>query len=270
MSIYAQDTTPVGNSLNRLWRTFGFTISYPFFAAGCVLLALAAPLSGISVDKPQQRVRRMRLWAHSLARGYLNLVTFMGLVRVDWPDQHELPPGLIVANHPSLVDAVWILASQRDIALVLKGDLERFKVVRYLVARLGYVSNSDPEKLLDEGVELLRQGERLLVFPEATRSEPGQLLRFRLGAAELAIRAQVAVHPIVIFKHGEYLSKSCPWYAFPNDKLRWRMRHAKSIDANLTTPPRQARRELNGVLQEFFRGQLAEPVVALNSGEKEN
>ena len=246
-------------SIGRLLRPIGFTISYPIFALSCCLLALAAPVVVLVSADQRERARKMRLGAMLVARGYLQLCRGLGLISVNYVNPVELPAGLIVANHPSLVDAIWILATQPDLCCVLKGDLQRFKVLQLLVQQLGWVSNRDPEQLLREGCERLRAGETLLVFPEGTRTLPGQPVKFRLGAAELALRSGVPVHPIVIHKHGRYLSKSSPWYDFPADKIRWSVEFAPTLSlTDASQDIRVRRRQLTADLQHFFRKALRE------------
>lgn len=47
-------------------------------------------------------------------------------------------------------------------------------------------------------LRLLRQGERVVVFPEGERTRTGELLPFREGATRLAIAAGVPIYPIRI------------------------------------------------------------------------
>ncbi|MEQ8692037.1 MAG: lysophospholipid acyltransferase family protein [Pseudomonadales bacterium] len=254
------------NQLVVVIRTLGFCLGYPAFALGCLLLALYGPLSKLGSQDDRRRVIRMRLVAHRLAHHYLRLLMLLRIVQVSWDQPRVLPAGMIIANHPSLIDVIWILSTQPDITLVLKSDLERFAILRYLAHRLDYISNSDPEALLQAGTAKLKAGETLLVFPEATRTKPDEPVKFRLGAAEMAIRAGVPIHPIIIHKQGRYLSKSCPWYEFPEEKLYWRIEHADTIPAVATTAPRQARRTLTARLQQDYRTRLGQSNGCTSSG----
>jgi 1-acyl-sn-glycerol-3-phosphate acyltransferase len=242
--------------LYRTYLTVGFSLGYVWFALGCCgLMAAAAWLHWREPDRIS-RVTRLRRMTSRLCRWYLGYHSRLGLVQVDFEQQRLLGPGVILANHPSLVDALWILATQPHVCCVMKADLQRSWLFRYLVEQLNYVSNRDPEQLLEEGKSRLLAGQTLLVFPEATRTVPGTLPQFRLGAAELLVRSGAPVHPIIIHKRDSYLSKTRPWYHLPKQKIHWRIEFAPSLQPTITDAPRLARRRITAALQQYFHGRL--------------
>jgi len=246
----------------------GIMSAYVMFAAGCLAIAACATWGRLAHKEHRRRVDRMRTIAHRIAQLYLGYCRRIGMVDVQYRGAAARPAGLIVANHPSLVDAIWLIATQPHVCCVLKGDLERLWLFRYLAAQLDYVSNRDPERLLEEGCKRLQQGETLLVFPEATRTPPGRLPEFRLGAAELAVRANAPIHPVVLHKSDSYLSKARPWYKFPRKPMDWRIVFADTIPAAHTGDPRHTRRRLTADLQAFFHRELA--TVAQRTDGTEN
>ncbi len=146
---------------------------------------------------------------------------------------------LVIANHPSLIDVLLISAALPDMCCVLKGNLHYNPLFTLLIRHLDYLPNSDPEKMLAEGCARLQAGERLLIFPEGTRSKPLRSthleashlevsrarppLAFRFGAAELARRSGANALPVVIHYNDEYLSKGYPWYRLPPNIMRFRL-----------------------------------------------
>lgn len=250
--------------LYRGYQVTAYSLAYVLFALGCCILMAAAVWLQWRVPEGHTRVTRLRRIASRLCRWYLQYQSLLGLICVDFKHQRLLGPGLIVANHPSLVDALWILATQPHVCCVMKADLQRSWLFRYLVEQLNYVSNRDPEQLLEEGKSRLLAGETLLVFPEATRTAPGTLPKFRLGAAELLVRSGAPVHPIIIHKRGSYLSKTRAWYQFPNQKIYWRIEFAPSLQPSLADSPRLARRRITEALQQYFHGRLQGHNVAPN------
>jgi 1-acyl-sn-glycerol-3-phosphate acyltransferase len=50
--------------------------------------------------------------------------------------------------------------------------------------------------LLTQGVERIKEGNSVIVFPEGTRSSPGMIRRFSRGGAKLAVAAGVPIVPI--------------------------------------------------------------------------
>ncbi len=247
---------------SRLLSPPVFTMAYVLFAMGCCATMAFAAWLQYREREAAARITRLRAFVSRLCRWYLEYHSFLGVVSIAFLHQRRLGPGLIVANHPSLVDALWILATQPHACCVLKGDLQNSWLFRYLVTELNYVSNSDPERLLAEGSERLRNGETLLVFPEATRTEPRALPEFRLGAAELVVRTGACVHPVVIFKTGSYLSKSRAWYKFPRRVVHWWIGFSPSTRFEIGESPRQARRQITTDLQRYFHQRLRAGVVA--------
>ena len=261
---------PPASALRTIYLAAGFTLGWVLFAVGCaMLMALAGWLRWREVH-PKQHVRRLRQAASRLCRWYLQYHTRMHIISVEYRHTRELGPGLIVANHPSLVDALWLLATQPNVCCVLKSDLQRSPLLRYLVQSLDYVSNHDPEQLLAEGCQRLQAGETLLVFPEATRTAPGRLPEFRLGAAELLVRSGATLYPVIIFKAGAYLSKSRAWHEFPKRPEHWLIEFDPPLAPDCSGDPRQARRRITSQLQLYFHQRLSadtEAAAVARTGE---
>ncbi len=247
---------PAGAAVNQAWRTLSGSLCWLTFGLGCLLLAAAAPLVRLSSLQGDKQTRRLRLCAHHLSRLWMQFCRLVGSIDVCVVQSHPPGNGLLVANHPSLLDAIWVIGQHRNLCCIIKGDLQRISVFRYLIRQLGYVSNQDPELLLQESCNRLRQGETLLVFPEATRTPVGELPRFFPGSAELAVRTGVTVQPIVIHKPGAYLSKGYPWYQFPDATLRPLLEFCAPLPLPSGTSRRQARRALTAELQRFFHHRL--------------
>ncbi|MEM6999514.1 MAG: lysophospholipid acyltransferase family protein [Pseudomonadota bacterium] len=252
--------------LYRLYLAVGVALAYPLFAIGCLgllILSLAMRLLGRPVP---QRTRLLRASFSGLCRGYMGYAHLFNLARVRYHHVQPLDSGLIVANHPSLIDVLWLLAAYPQVCCVVKAEIEHNWLLRGLARDLDYVSNRDPEQLLAEGTERLRRGELLLVFPEATRTVPGCLPSFRLGAAELLLRAEVAAHPVVLAKQDPYLSKAMPWYAFPTVPMEWDIVQGPALgpwradqsDATRSAAQRarSTRRQMNAELEQHFHTEL--------------
>ncbi len=237
---------------------------YVVFALGCVLLIGLLPFAHLFIRDKDRRIAWLRRLVHHCARIWLaaskalrvtDFETFAPL-----PAKPDKTPELVIANHPTLVDAFFILAVIPDLCCVLKSDLNHKPIFALLIRNLNYLSNNDPESLLREGEARLRNGERLLIFPEGTRTEPGQKVQFLLGAAELALRSGARIVPIIMHYRGEYLSKSRAWYQLPPHKLIFRL----TLGATIWPPvaqidrnsdyrgARRARRELNKQLETFY------------------
>ncbi|MEM1231034.1 MAG: lysophospholipid acyltransferase family protein [Pseudomonadota bacterium] len=200
-------------------------VFYPLFGIGCLWLLLLLALSAARREARGQQIRRLRAEASRISAAWLRLGARLGLLQHDVRSSAEpLAPGtIVIANHPSLVDVVFVLAELPQLCCVLKSDLRRVPVLGRLVRALNYLSNEDPERLLAEGEARLRAGESLLIFPEGTRTKGAPALSFKLAAIELALRTGATVQPVVIHYHGRYLSGLGRWYEMPVKRLHYRV-----------------------------------------------
>ena len=113
------------------------------------------------------------------------------------------PPYVIVANHQSTFETITFQAIFPPFAWVLKESLTRGLVIGNALSRLGPIAirRDAPvralKQVLREGELRLKAGICVLVFPEGTRFEPGDLGQIAGSAAALARRARVPIVPVV-------------------------------------------------------------------------
>ncbi|MEM6296751.1 MAG: AMP-binding protein [Myxococcota bacterium] len=118
----------------------------------------------------------------------------------------HIPSGaaLLVANHSGYLDfLICTAALPKDIRFVIKGEMRDNPVVGPILEKMGHVfidRHSTARSLsdLDEVVQLLRDGERVVVFPEGTFNAEVGMRSFKLGAFQLAARTQTPIVPIAI------------------------------------------------------------------------
>lgn len=230
----------------RLWQHIVAPLSYPVFALGSVVLLALVPISALVFRDHKRRTRWLRGALHQGAQLWVSLTQLLRIIHVEIDDrrvpssgperadEQKDTPMLVIANHPSLIDVLLISAALPDLCCVLKGNLHYNPLFTLLIQHLDYLPNSDPEKMLAEGSARLQAGERLLIFPEGTRTKAVTSthltaararppLAFRFGAAELARRSGANALPVVIHYNDEYLSKGYPWYRLPPNIMRFRL-----------------------------------------------
>ena len=160
-------------------------------------------------------------------RVYLRLLQAVGACRFDLDALEALRgagPLVIAPNHPSLIDAVMVLARAPQTACVLKSPL--FDSILFGAgARLArYIRNDPPMDMVRRSVKELRRGGQLLLFPEGTRTTRAPLNAIRGAIALIARQANVPVQTVLIEADSAFLGKGWPLTRRPQLPLRYRVR----------------------------------------------
>ena len=136
----------------------------------------------------------------------------------------EGQPLILVANHPSLLDAVLICSRLPNAVCIMKAALMRNPLFGAGARLAGYVVADSPFLLLRHGIDELAAGATLLVFPESTRSRTPPVSPCAATAGVLSARSGVAVQVLLIDMSPWYLGKGWPIWRAPHLPLRVRMR----------------------------------------------
>jgi len=204
--------------LDRGWRLVGTAVSFAAFGIGAMIGLIFVPLLVIAIRDKKRRHQVARSLVH---RGYAILVAIMRGVGVltyevsGLNNARDLNSCLIVANHPSLIGVVFLLSTFPQANCVVKSSFWRHPVTAATVKTADYIPNDDPVQVMQECISRLRQGVRLVLFPEGTRTRPGKGPQFGRAAATIALRAGVPVLPVRISCQPTTLTKSEPWYRIP-------------------------------------------------------
>ena len=207
-------------SLNYLWRLFVTGISFAAFAiGGGVLSGLALPLVAIFCrDRATRRRRARRVVGYMFGR-LIRFLRFTGTMRLSLSGIEKLaahPGALILANHPTLIDVVILLWQFPAAGCVVKSALWKNPFYWGVVRLAGYIDNTSPESLIEACAERLNTGESILIFPEGTRTRPGEGMQFLRGASYVALKNGRPVIPVIITCNPPTLSKGAPWYRIPS------------------------------------------------------
>lgn len=126
---------------------------------------------------------------------------------------------MLAANHPTFLDYVLIASQLPEVDCIIKSGLERNFFLSSMIGTADYLINSRHEELLPLSSQRLQSGECILIFPESTRTVPGQELRLRRGCAQIALRCRCDVRLIRIRCSEPYLVKNMKWYNLPRRRL---------------------------------------------------
>jgi 1-acyl-sn-glycerol-3-phosphate acyltransferase len=120
--------------------------------------------------------------------------------------EENLPEGncVFVSNHQGNFD-VLILAGyiHKHTGFIAKKELESFPLVSYWMKQQHsiFMDREDPRdsvRSILEGVQNLKKGYCMAIYPEGTRSKGPEMGEFKKGAMKLALKAGVPIVPITI------------------------------------------------------------------------
>ena len=249
-----------------LWRLFGTALSFAVFGIGGLVYGLLIfPLIFVfNRDRESRRVFARRL----IGKGFGAFIALMKAVnvvdiRIEGSEHiNDQRRQLIIANHPTLIDVVILISLFPQANCVIKEAVTRNPFMRSTVKAADYISNSEPEELLESCVGYLGNGKSLLLFPEGTRTRHQEPIDFKAGAATVAARTEVDILPIAIECEPLYLSKQLPWHYVPRTVPTFTIRVLPPRRATDLVPAeadeRQYRHALNDALLDLIQSELAD------------
>jgi 1-acyl-sn-glycerol-3-phosphate acyltransferase len=116
-------------------------------------------------------------------------------------------PYVVVANHESFVDILLISHLPWEMKWLSKEDFFRFPFVGWMMRLAGDIKiirgqRDSVDDALEQCKDRLRKKVSVMVFPEGTRSQTGELGKFKSGAFRVAIETGCPVLPLAV--HGAY------------------------------------------------------------------
>ncbi len=122
-------------------------------------------------------------------------------------------PYVVVSNHESFVDILLISHLPTEMKWMSKVEMMKIPLVGWMMrwARdipLDRDSATSGARALAESRERLDQRVSVMIFPEGTRSKTGELRKFKAGAFNLAIEAQVPILPLAVYGTRDALRKN--------------------------------------------------------------
>lgn len=246
------------NRIDRAWRLLATGLSFSLFGIGGIILwFIVFPLLNVIPGDPKQKRLRSQKCVHYSFFLFIGFMHRTGVMTYEINGLEKLnrPGQLILANHPTLVDIVFLISRIPAGNCIVKDQLWHNPFTRGAIVNAGYISNGDPVKMIDDCVACLRQGGCLVIFPEGTRSVPGKPYRFLRGAAAIAVKANAIVTPVVLTCRPSTLTKAEQWYQIPERRFHLAMHIGEDIplDPYLAIKPETvAIRRFNRFLQDYF------------------
>ncbi|MCS0587750.1 lysophospholipid acyltransferase family protein [Massilia norwichensis] len=241
------------------WRVLATGLSFMLFGLGGLLLrVLVFPLLALCLREPRTRVRAARAVIRLSFRTFVGIMRGLGVLRyeVRGLDKLDREGQLILANHPTLIDTVFLIAFVPNADCIVKGGLWNNPFTRGPVRAAGYICNDRGPELVEDCIASLGAGGNLIVFPEGTRTPRCGTMELKRGAANIAVRGTRAVTPVRISCEPPTLGKGEKWWHVPPRQASFRIEVGDDIGIERFTGPGVtdvlAARRLTEYLQHYF------------------
>lgn len=252
---------------SRSWRLLGTAIAFGAFGAGAGIFSFTLfPILYFLPINSRRKHAYTRKLIGFVFRHYLWMLKFLGLITYEFHSIEKLriPNQLFIANHPSLLDVVFIISLTGDANCVVKSSLWRNPFTAMGVRAAGYISNTD-ENMFQDCMKCLVEGQSLIIFPEGTRTRPGEPLKFHRGPSNIALSSHKAITPVTIRCEPATLLKNQQWYKIPAQPSHYTFKACATIDTTVYMANGQlqsaAARQLTRDLVNFFTTQTCQLTV---------
>jgi 1-acyl-sn-glycerol-3-phosphate acyltransferase len=245
-----------------LWRLCVTAFSFFSFGVGAVIVGtVLLPIVKLLPAAKEVKRRRARALMSASLRMFIGFMHLARGLTYEFHGHERLgrPGQLVVPNHPTLIDVVFLLAFMPGATCVVKQGLWRNPLTRWAVTLVEFIPNDNAAGMIERAARSLQEQQTLIFFPEGTRTRPNQPMVFHRGAANVALRAAAVVTPVYIRCEPTTLTKSEPWYRIPARRPHFSLWVGDDLDLSpyRQAPLPQGSRALNEYLHQHFQQELA-------------
>lgn len=210
-------------SINYIYRAIVTYIAYALFGIGAVGLSFVIfPLILVFVKNPISKKKAIRGSIHYAFKLFISFLNTTRIARVVVINAHKIKEDngcIIIANHPTLIDVVALIAVYKNSTCIVKHTLLKNWFIKKIVIAAQYIPNDSSELLISKVVESFLNNDNLIIFPEGTRTTFNKEPVFQRGASHLALQTRASVRSTHIYCNVNALNKETPWYVIPEEKI---------------------------------------------------
>ncbi|NOQ34314.1 MAG: 1-acyl-sn-glycerol-3-phosphate acyltransferase [Methylococcaceae bacterium] len=192
--------------------------------AGLTITVIGAVLYSILPKKYSRPCGRFLL-----QKAFLFFIAYLKISRFVYLDDSALTrladykgAAIIAPNHIALWDAVFIIAKIPETICIMKGAILRNPFLGGGARLAGYIANDSSGQMIRAASQQLLQGEKLLLFPEGTRTKTDAqwLNAFQGATALIAKRTKVPIFPVYIRSNSRFYEKGWALFKKPVFPIR--------------------------------------------------
>ncbi|MCL2699503.1 MAG: 1-acyl-sn-glycerol-3-phosphate acyltransferase [Defluviitaleaceae bacterium] len=191
-----------------------------YFYIHLVVAALATAPKLLLAEKKKKTMSRNELaeWAYGVIHDFSEKQMKLAGAKIEIIGVENIPQDravLFVSNHQGIFDIPMFLGPiPTPKGCIAKEELIRVPILSHwmLVCNCIFMNREDIRKAAKsilEGVELLKSGYSMVIFPEGTRSKNNVTADFKAGSFKLATKAKVPIIPVTM--DGTYKIMEANW-----------------------------------------------------------
>jgi 1-acyl-sn-glycerol-3-phosphate acyltransferase len=242
------------------WRLIATGGSFSVFGLGALFITVSLfPVIHILAADRRRAHRRCQYVVHISFRAFISMMKTLGILTYEFSNLDKLPDRsghLIIANHPTLLDVVFVISRLPTTQCVVKKAAWSNPFLAGVMWATGYIQNEDPVVLIDDCVRALEEGNNLVIFPEATRTVPGRKLKLKRGAASIIVTSRRLFTPLIMTCEPSTLAKGQKWFDIPDRRVHFRISVGDPVDpVPLLTDGEKlskSNRRINNAIEELF------------------
>lgn len=248
-------------SIRHLGKILASAALFTCLGVGGVIFSITVcPALRLMGGSPETKRRRATRVIRNSFRLFVWGLEGSGILKIlpeDLPDTTTGEGAIIIANHPSYLDIVVLLALLPNAVCVVKEAVWKNPFFGSIVRTAGFIPSRDVESLLEGSIQALEQGLPLVIFPEGTRTPVDAPPHFYRGAATLALQTGKPLHPLLIAVTPPLLEKGDRWYHVPVPTCQFRIcgRPPMVLEPD-GDPLHQQAREATRKLEAFYQREL--------------
>ncbi|MCW8832495.1 MAG: 1-acyl-sn-glycerol-3-phosphate acyltransferase, partial [Colwellia sp.] len=154
--------------VNYYWRLLATGLCFFSFGIGALFISsIIFPLQTLLIKDKAKRKEIARYTIHKAFALFVNMMKFSGVLAVkleNFEQLNNMREKIVIANHPSLIDVIVIIAYLPNADCVVKSDLFKNPFLRGVVRRVGYIDNNNSEQLFNDCKQSLAAGCNIVVF----------------------------------------------------------------------------------------------------------
>lgn len=148
---------------------------------------------------------------HIIRKTWAKFIKKLCFYKIEVKGEFDNKARMIILNHRSMLDIIALEdVYPKDLAWIAKKQIEEIFFFGNII-KLPKMISIDREnardfiRVINEAKDRLESNRNISMFPEGTRNDGYELLRFKKGASMLATKLDVVVQPVVIIGSKEIL-----------------------------------------------------------------